>query len=62
MTPPSLQPGNVKKGSADSPQDAPETTILVTEIYRSVQGESTWAGRPCTCIRLTVCNLRCVWL
>lgn len=61
MTPPSLQPGNVKKGSADSPQDAPETTILVTEIYRSVQGESTWAGRPCTFIRLTGCNLRCVW-
>lgn len=33
----------------------------MTEIYRSVQGESTWAGLPCTFVRLARCHLRCVW-
>lgn len=36
-------------------------TLRVTEIYRSVQGESTWAGLPCTFVRLARCHLRCVW-
>lgn len=36
-------------------------TLTITEIYRSVQGESTWAGKPCTFVRLTGCPLRCVW-
>ena len=35
--------------------------LRVTEIFHSVQGESTWAGYPCTFIRLTGCPLRCVW-
>ena len=35
--------------------------MQVTEIFRSIQGESTYAGLPCTFIRLTGCNLRCVW-
>ncbi len=35
--------------------------LEVTEIYRSVQGESTYMGFPCVFIRLTGCNLRCVW-
>lgn len=35
--------------------------LQVTEIYLSVQGESTFAGRPCTFVRLTGCPLRCVW-
>src|SRR5690606_39239838 len=35
--------------------------LRVTEIFHSIQGESTWAGLPCTFIRLTVCPLRCVW-
>ena len=35
--------------------------LEVTEIYRSVQGESTYMGLPCVFIRLTGCNLRCVW-
>jgi 7-carboxy-7-deazaguanine synthase len=35
--------------------------MQVTEIFRSIQGESTYAGLPCTFIRLTACNLRCVW-
>ncbi|MBI4557551.1 MAG: radical SAM protein, partial [Candidatus Hydrogenedentes bacterium] len=36
-------------------------TVAVTEIYRSIQGESTWVGLPCIFIRFTGCNLRCVW-
>ena len=35
--------------------------IRVTEIFRSIQGESTHAGRPCTFMRLTGCPMRCVW-
>ena len=35
--------------------------LLVNEIFRSIQGESTRAGLPCTFVRLTGCNLRCVW-
>jgi 7-carboxy-7-deazaguanine synthase len=35
--------------------------LRVTEIFHSVQGESTWAGLACTFIRLTGCPLRCVW-
>lgn len=38
-----------------------EDTLVVHEIYRSVQGESSFAGRPCAFVRLTGCNLRCVW-
>ncbi len=35
--------------------------LRVTEIFRSVQGESTWAGLACTFVRLTGCPLRCTW-
>ena len=35
--------------------------MRVTEIFHSIQGESTHAGRPCAFIRLTGCNLRCRW-
>lgn len=35
------------------------THLLINEIYASVQGESTHAGRPCTFIRTAVCNQRC---
>jgi 7-carboxy-7-deazaguanine synthase len=38
-----------------------EQKIRVTEIFRSIQGESTRAGFPCAFIRLTGCSLRCVW-
>lgn len=38
-----------------------DQTLRIIEIYESVQGESTWAGLPCTFVRLARCNLRCRW-
>ncbi|OLD61662.1 MAG: 7-carboxy-7-deazaguanine synthase [Acidobacteria bacterium 13_1_40CM_2_60_7] len=35
--------------------------MVVTEIFKSIQGESTRAGLPCIFVRLTACNLRCAW-
>jgi len=35
--------------------------LRVTEIFHSIQGESTWSGVPCTFVRLTGCPLRCSW-
>ena len=35
--------------------------LKVNEIFHSIQGESTHAGRPCVFVRLTYCNLRCRW-
>lgn len=39
----------------------PVGTLLIHEIYRSIQGESTFAGLPCVFVRLAVCDSRCVW-
>src|SRR5262245_23704558 len=41
--------------------DKPAGQLLVHEIYRSIQGESTFAGLPCVFVRLAVCDSRCVW-
>ena len=35
--------------------------MVITEIFRSIQGESTYAGLPCIFVRFTGCNLRCTW-
>src|SRR5205809_5606670 len=57
--------------AASASTSAPETRypgpqtrrprLRITEIYKSIQGESTFAGLPCIFIRTTGCNLRCVW-
>ncbi len=39
----------------------PERRLRVTEIFHSIQGESTYAGRPCVFVRLTGCQMRCRW-
>jgi len=38
-----------------------EPFLRITEIFHSLQGESTWAGVPCTFVRVTGCPLRCTW-
>lgn len=35
--------------------------MRITEIFHSIQGESSFAGRPCVFVRTTGCNLRCAW-
>ncbi|MCH6580372.1 MAG: radical SAM protein [Nitrospinae bacterium] len=35
--------------------------LTINEIFKSIQGESSYTGRPCIFIRLTGCNLRCTW-
>src|SRR5437868_5468370 len=42
-------------------QGKPAGQLLIHEIYRSIQGESTFAGLPCVFVRLAVCDARCVW-
>jgi 7-carboxy-7-deazaguanine synthase len=36
-------------------------TLVINEIFQSIQGESSYAGLPCVFVRLTACNLRCSW-
>ena len=38
-----------------------QNTLKINEIFYSIQGESTFAGRPCIFVRLTYCNLRCTY-
>jgi 7-carboxy-7-deazaguanine synthase len=38
-----------------------EDSLVIHEIYASIQGESSFAGLPCTFVRTTGCNLRCRW-
>jgi 7-carboxy-7-deazaguanine synthase len=42
-------------------QSRPAGQLLIHEIYRSIQGESTFVGLPCVFVRLAVCDARCVW-
>src|SRR5438477_836089 len=39
----------------------PAGSLLIHEIYRSIQGESTFAGLPCVFVRTAICGQRCVW-
>ena len=43
------------------PLNSEISTLRVTEIFYSIQGESTYAGQPCVFVRLTGCPLRCSW-
>lgn len=43
------------------PPSARPPSLVVNEIYESIQGESTWAGLRCVFIRLTGCDLRCTY-
>ena len=38
-----------------------EKVLTISEIFHSIQGESTHTGRPCVFVRLTACDLRCSW-
>ena len=42
-------------------RDVPPGELLIHEIYRSLQGESTFAGLPCVFVRTAVCDSRCSW-
>ncbi len=44
-----------------SSSNTEEKILRVTEIFYSIQGESTYAGQPCVFVRLTGCPLRCTW-
>jgi 7-carboxy-7-deazaguanine synthase len=44
-----------------SAEPSTSATLRITEIFKSIQGESTRAGLPCAFVRLTGCSLRCVW-
>ncbi len=68
---PSTPPGAI--GEGESELDVPGADaeaeasgeggefLRVTEIFHSIQGESTWIGSPCAFVRLTGCPLRCTW-
>jgi len=49
--------------SAISNQQSAISNLMLTvnEIFHSIQGESSYAGRPCVFVRLTACDLRCSW-
>jgi 7-carboxy-7-deazaguanine synthase len=43
------------------PERERHSWLRLTEIFYSIQGEATYAGRPCVFVRLSRCNLRCTW-
>ncbi|HUB66422.1 MAG TPA: radical SAM protein [Candidatus Methylacidiphilales bacterium] len=51
----------MSKTEAASTASATGETLTINEIFYSIQGESTFAGRPCVFIRLTGCDLRCTY-
>jgi 7-carboxy-7-deazaguanine synthase len=53
-------PGRAARGT-DLLRLPPEERLRVNEIFYSLQGEASFAGRPCVLVRLTGCHLRCSW-
>jgi len=51
----------VETTSTTSLRKADQGRLRINEIFYSLQGESTWAGRPCVLVRLTGCQMRCRW-
>jgi 7-carboxy-7-deazaguanine synthase len=47
------------KSKIENQKPKVSSTLIINEIYLSLQGESTFAGLPCVFVRLTACNLRC---
>ncbi|SDT96882.1 7-carboxy-7-deazaguanine synthase [Verrucomicrobium sp. GAS474] len=47
--------------SSDALPDLSGLNLTINEVFHSIQGESTFAGRPCLFIRLTACDLRCTY-
>ena len=45
----------------EKPRQSRPNILVINEIFHSIQGESSHMGRPCVFVRLTYCNLRCVW-
>jgi 7-carboxy-7-deazaguanine synthase len=54
-------PGRVRVTAPSRGEREDPGRVRVTEIYRSIQGESSFAGLPCAFVRLTGCNLRCTY-
>jgi 7-carboxy-7-deazaguanine synthase len=50
-----------RKEALSLPDQVAAPFLRITEIFHSIQGESTWSGLPCAFVRLTGCPLRCVW-
>lgn len=49
----------MEKDMGEPPIRANPDTLVINEIFHSIQGESSHAGRPCVFVRLTYCNIRC---
>jgi 7-carboxy-7-deazaguanine synthase len=59
--PPAPPPAHPERAAEQRLALPPEQRLLVHEIFYSLQGESTFAGRPCVLVRLTGCQMRCRW-
>ena len=57
----SIEPVTIPAQRIKPLEGRPAGTLVVHEIYRSIQGESSWMGWPCVFVRLTACHLRCRW-
>ena len=55
------KPGNRQAQPQPARYNGAMSQLMVNEIFRSLQGEGTRAGLPCTFVRLAGCNLRCAW-